>query len=75
MSSIVRFIGIATSIMMGIGAFMLIELFAAASLCAIETVVGEVDDPRFVFAGGLLLGFFLAVRALDAVFRWLGGNA
>ena len=49
---------------------MLIELFAAAYLSAIEAVVGEVDDPRLVFAGGLVLGFFLAVRGLDAVFYW-----
>lgn len=70
MGSIVRFIGIATSIMLGVGAFMLIELFAAAYLSVIEALVGQVDDPRFVFAGGLLLGFFLVIRGLDMVFRW-----
>jgi hypothetical protein len=70
MSSIVRFVGIATSIMLGIGTFMLIELFAASYLSVIEALVGEVDDPRFVFAGGLLLGFFLAIRGIDAIFRW-----
>ncbi|HRK95963.1 MAG TPA: hypothetical protein PK694_06540 [Rhodospirillales bacterium] len=70
MGDIVRFMGLATSIMLGIGVFLLIELFAAGYLSAIEAVVGEVDDPRFVFAGGLLLGFFLAIRGLDALFRW-----
>lgn len=75
MGGIVRFIGIATSIMLGVGVFMLIELFAAAYLCAIEAMVGPVDDPRFVFAGGLLLGFFLAIRGLDALFRWHRRNA
>ena len=70
MYGIVRFMGLATSIMVGVGAFMLIELFAAAYLSGIEALVGEVDDPRFVFAGGLLLGFVLVVRGLDTVFRW-----
>lgn len=70
MSNIVRFMGIAMSIMLGVGAFILIELFAAAYLSAIEALVGKVDDPRFVFAGGLLLGFFLVIRGIDAVFRW-----
>jgi hypothetical protein len=70
MLSIGRFMGIATSIILGVGAFMLIELFAAVYLYAIEAMVGKVDDPRLVFSGGLLLGFFLAIRGLDAVFRW-----
>jgi hypothetical protein len=51
---------------------MLIQLFAAAYLGVIEALVGQVDDPRLVFAGGLLLGFFLVVRGLDTLFRWLG---
>lgn len=75
MYGIVRFMGLATSIMLGIGGFMLIELFAAAYLGVIEALVGEVDDPRLVFAGGLLLGFFLVVRGLDALFRWFGRAA
>lgn len=33
------------------------------------------DDPRLVFAGGLLLGFFLAVRGLDAIFGWYRRSA
>lgn len=72
MYGIVRFMGLTTSIMLGIGGFMLIELFAAAYLGVIEALVGKVDDPRLVFAGGLLLGFFLVVRGLDTLFRWLG---
>ena len=70
MNGIIKFVGLATSIMLGVGVFLLIELFAAAYLSAIEAMVGEVDDARLVFAGGLVLGFFLAVRGLDAVFHW-----
>lgn len=72
MYGIVRFMGLTTSIMLGIGGFMLIELFAAAYLGVIEALVGQVDDPRLVFVGGLFLGFFLVVRGLDTLFRWLG---
>ncbi|MCU0893343.1 MAG: hypothetical protein MUD06_03315 [Rhodospirillales bacterium] len=75
MYGIVRFMGLTTSIMLGIGGFMLIELFAAAYLGVIEALVGQVDDPRLVFAGGLLLGFFLVVRGLDTLFRWFGRGA
>lgn len=75
MLGIIRFMGLVTSIMLGIGGFMIIELFAAAYLSAIEALVGQVDDPRLVFAGGLLLGFFLVVRGLDTLFRWLARGA
>lgn len=57
--------------MIGIGAFMLIQLFAGIYLHAVEWLFGEVDSRRLVFAGGLVLGFVIAAKVLDRLCRWM----
>ena len=65
-----KLFGVATSIMVGVFAFILIHLFAGAYLSVIEWIFGEVDDRRLVFAGGLILGLVIAMKALGAFSRW-----
>ncbi len=70
MDSLAKMFGLMTSIMVGACGFMLILLFAGLYLYLIELALGPVDDSRYVFAGGLLLGFALSVRSFDAFTRW-----
>lgn len=74
MDSVPKLFGLMTSIMVGACGFMLILLFAGLYLYLIELALGPVDDRRYVFAGGLLLGFALSVRSLDAFTRWFDGS-
>jgi hypothetical protein len=70
MDSLVKFFGVVTSIMVGVFGFIFIQLFAGAYLSMIEWVFGDLDDRRLVFAGGLILGLVIAMKALDAFSRW-----
>ncbi|MBL8660817.1 MAG: hypothetical protein JNM75_13810 [Rhodospirillales bacterium] len=69
-----RFFGVMTSILVGACGFLLILLFAGLYLSVVEWSLGPVDDRRFVIAGGLLLGFAIAMRGLDAFVRWFHRN-
>jgi hypothetical protein len=68
------FCSVMTSILVGFGAFMLILIFACAYLDVVEWLLGPAEDPRAVFAAGLVLGFLLAKRALDRLCRWFGAG-
>lgn len=70
MDSMIRFLGLATSLLVGVCGFLLIVLFAATYLTVLEWVLGPVDDPRTVLAGGLVLGFAAVLKGLDVFVRW-----
>lgn len=74
MDGAARLVAKATSIMVGIGAFMLIQLFAGVYLHAVEWLFGGVESRRLVFAGGLVLGFVIAEKALGRVCVWANGR-
>lgn len=69
-----KLVATATSIMAGIGAFMLIQLFAGLYLHTVEWLFGGVDSRRLVFAGGLVLGFVIAEKALGRLCLWMNGR-
>jgi len=70
MDSMTRFLGLATSMLVGVCGFVLIVLFAGTYLTVLEWLLGPVDDPRTVLAGGLVLGFAGVLQGLDRFVRW-----
>lgn len=72
MEGMARVLGAVTSILVGVFIFLLVVIFAALHLVVVEWMLGPVDDRRFVLAGGLLLGFAIAIKCLDIFSRWYG---